>query len=550
MIRRPIIQRSQRGMQSSVTASSPAPIGGWNARDPVARMKPTEALWLENWWPDTADVSLRKGARYHVTGIPGKVESLMAYRSAGKTELFAAAAGKIYDVSFAGEAPVEKKVVTNNRFQHVHFAPVGSTFIVAVNGVDPLQLYDGTDWKDITAATTPAITGLPTTALTNVCLHKRRLWFVQQGSMSAWYLPVDQVGGALTEFPVGQLFSKGGYLVAQASWSIDGGDGPDDYLVFVTSAGEVAIYKGTDPSIASDWGLVGVYFIGEPLGPKCCTKMGGDVLIATQEGLYPLSKAFQSATLTRSVAISNKIDQKFSEATSAYASNYGWSGIVFPRENILLVNVPLAEGELAQQFVMNTLTNAWALFSGWNAFCWETAGSGIFFGGDGYVAQALSGTDDFGEPLVARVKTAFNYFGSARQKHFKLFRPIIHSSEDVSIDFSIDVDFDDVSATNPVKPIVYPPPHWDEALWDDPASLWGEDQLPSPPGNPLPFQFYWDSAVWDNALWSSDQSLRTSWWTAFGKTGFCVAVRLRITAKGVILGWSSTDFLFQKGGVL
>lgn len=521
MFRQPAIRRAARGLQSSQTASTPAPVGGWNARDPVAAMKPTDAIWLENWWPGTADVTVRKGARLHTSAIPGKVTSLMAYRSAAKVELFAATADQLYDVTAAGDPATPLKPLANGQFQYTHFSPVDATYLVAVNGHDPLQLYDGTSWKDITSASTPAITGLATSGLTNVIVHKRRLWFTQAGSMSAWYLPVDQIGGALVEFPVGQLFSKGGYLVAQAAWSIDSGDGPDDYLVFVTSAGEVAVYKGIDP--ASDFSLVGVYYIGEPLGPKCCTKYGGDILLATQTGLFPLSKALQSATLTHSVAISDKIDGKFSSAASLYGPNAGWSGTVVPTENLLLINVPLAEFELSQQFVMNTITGAWALFSGWNAFCWETAGSGLFFGGDGFVAQAASGTDDFGNPINARVKTAFQYFRSSRQKHFKLFRPIIHASDDIPVDFGIDVDFDDISV---------------------------DYSAPSTPGASAPLQSYWDKAVWDEGLWGADETLRSNWWTAFGKTGFCVAVRLQLSAKGVTLGWSSTDFLFQVGGVL
>ena len=89
-MREPILKRATRGVRSSLTASSPAPIGGWNARDPEAAMKPSDAVWLENWWPGTADVTVRKGAANHVTGIGGQVESLMAYSSPTAQKMFAA----------------------------------------------------------------------------------------------------------------------------------------------------------------------------------------------------------------------------------------------------------------------------------------------------------------------------------------------------------------------------------------------------------------------------------------------------------------------------
>ena len=41
---------------------------------------------------------------------------------------------------------------------------------------------------------------------------------------------------------------------------------------------------------------------------------------------------------------------------------------------------------------MNTITNAWCTFgknaSPWNAFCWEVLTDNIYFGANGFVAQA------------------------------------------------------------------------------------------------------------------------------------------------------------------
>jgi len=43
------------------TASIPAPIGGWNARDSLANMSPTDAVQLINWFPTPTDVTMRSG---------------------------------------------------------------------------------------------------------------------------------------------------------------------------------------------------------------------------------------------------------------------------------------------------------------------------------------------------------------------------------------------------------------------------------------------------------------------------------------------------------
>lgn len=519
-MREPILKRATRGVRSSLTASSPAPIGGWNARDPEAAMKPSDAVWLENWWPGTADVTVRKGAANHATGIGGQVESLMAYSSPTAQKMFAATPTALYDVSSTGAVGAPIKSLSSGRFRHAHFTVAGASYLLAVNGVDKLQAYNGTAWQDIDSTTTPAITGIATTEFDNINIFKRRVWFVQKNSMSAWYLPVNLIAGAATEFPLGQLFRFGGRLVAMASWTIDGGSGVDDYAVFITSEGEVAVYKGTDPTSGSgDFQLVGVYFIGEPVGKKCFIKFGGDLLLITQVGLFPLSKAFLSSTLNRASAVSDKIESIFSQSASAYGANYGWSGEVFASENLLLVNVPTSEGVSSNQFVMNTLTNAWALFTGWNAFCWEVWQEGLYFGGDGVVAKAFTGNSDFNTNITARAKTAFNYFGSSAVKHFKLLRPIIRTNGDVSVDLGIDVDFED-------------------------SDTGGAISITSP------LSVYWDAALWDQVLWGADYSVKKDWRTVFGKEGFCAALRLRVAVKDVRVGWSSTDFVYQKGGIL
>ena len=99
MRKQSLITRSSRGQRAVSTASVPAPIGGWNARDPEAAMMQTDALWLENWFPGTADVTIRKGADYHQTGLGAQVNSLMAYSSPTGQKLFAAVGTGVYDVT-------------------------------------------------------------------------------------------------------------------------------------------------------------------------------------------------------------------------------------------------------------------------------------------------------------------------------------------------------------------------------------------------------------------------------------------------------------------
>ena len=52
------------------------------------------------------------------------------------------------------------------------------------------------------------------------------------------------VAGAASMFDLGQIFTEGGYLMAMATWTVDAGYGVDDLAVFITSEGEVAVYRG------------------------------------------------------------------------------------------------------------------------------------------------------------------------------------------------------------------------------------------------------------------------------------------------------------------
>ncbi|MEC9266711.1 MAG: hypothetical protein VX464_11680 [Pseudomonadota bacterium] len=56
------------GRAAKITPTTiPAPIGGWNARDAIDLMQPTDAIVLDNWYPDETEVALRRGYSLHGT---------------------------------------------------------------------------------------------------------------------------------------------------------------------------------------------------------------------------------------------------------------------------------------------------------------------------------------------------------------------------------------------------------------------------------------------------------------------------------------------------
>ena len=438
----------------------------------------------------------------------------------GTEKLFCAAGTAFYDATTAGAVGAAVvSALTNARWNSDIFTTTAATYLVNCNGADSVRYYDGSAWITINGISTPAITGVTTSTLIYPAVHKNRLWFVQDDTLTAWYLPTDAVGGAATAFRLNGVASKGGRLVAIGTWTLDAGIGVDDHWVAVTSEGQVIVYKGTDPSDATKWGLVGVWNLGQPISGRPLLKWGGDLLLALKEGVYPLAKALISAELDPRVALTDKIRQAMSDAATLYGSNFGWQMIHYPSADMLLLNVPISTGAGQHQYAMNTITGAWGRFKGVDANCWCIFGGEPYFGGNGYVGKFWGTFDDNGNNIEADLKQAFNYFGARGVlKDFKDIRPTFASNGSPSILAALNVDYQD----------------------DDPTGTLSF--TPTSYG-------LWNAAVWDVGIWGGGLS-PFSEWQGVGGTGTCAALRMKVAASGIEVRHQATDFLYENGGVI
>jgi len=502
----------------SKTASLAAPVGGLNARDAIANMKESEAPIMENWFPSPTSVDIRNGYSEWATGLDGPVETIMFYNDGSSKELFGVSGGEIYDITSSGA--VGAAVVsglTNSRFQYVNMGTAGGFYLMAVNGDDKLQYYDGTSWSEDGGAHT--ITGVDTSDIAHINIFKNRVWLIEKDTFKAWYLSVSSIAGAAAALDLSGLFKLGGYLMAMANWTIDNAAGIDDYAAFITSEGEVALYKGTDPSSANTWALVGTFRQGKPIGRRCYIKAGADVLIVNEDGAFPLSKSLLTDRSQTQSAITDKITNLISEDIRAYKTNFGWQPILHPIGNKLIINIPSTENNTSHQYVMNTITGAWCKFTGWNAFCWEELDDSLYFGGDSTVYLADEGTDDNGGDIQTDVQQAFSYFGErGRIKKFSMARPIFMSESPVRPSIVVNVDYE--------TRIPLPPPNF------------------SGTGGSL-----WDIAPWDTSDWSLGDSITKRWQSVTG-VGYSGGVRVKTATQGLTLKWQATDFIYEVGGVL
>lgn len=455
------------------------PYSGWDAISPLSAMKPEYAAILINWIPRTGWVELRNGyAPWAQMITTGPVESLMCYRAQSSTEtLFAASGGKIFDVSLELQNSYSAVVtgLTNNRWQYTNFTPAGApTVLQCVNGEDAMHQWNGTSW------TTPSITGLPgshTTAdFINIAIFKRRIFYILKGTSIAVFMPTDAISGPISGYlDVGAFFKKGGYLVALAGWTIDGGTGPDDYLALVSSQGEVVVYQGVDPTDSTQWALVGVFAIAKPLGYRCMTSIGSDVAIITLMGVIPISQALPfDPAADRSVAITSRIQNAMATAAQAGQNLFGWQLITFPAESLLFLNVPQIENQTQVQYVSDLLNGAWCQFQGWNANCFELCNQLLFWGdNNGNVNQAFVGGSDFNSAIQYDMQCAFNYFDEpGRHKRMTFIEPLMVTSGDIRPTLGVDTDFQTSNIQAPVTPVLnVANAQWDSAIWDQ--SLWG-----------------------------------------------------------------------------
>jgi hypothetical protein len=585
----------QRPKQNTAkTASVPAPIGGWNGRDSLANMQPMDAVQMVNWYPTPTDVTMRKGYTKSSTGITGAVNTLMNYPTTSGYKLFAAAGTKIWDATTSTATQVYSNN-TSDKLQYVNITNTAGNFLITCNGVDPVTIYDGTNWFTVATTTTaqtissitragttatlttasphglitgnrvtisgatsneyngtyvitktgastftyvmastPAanatvvgtyttigITGVDSSNFINVNLFKNRLYFTQKNTLNCWYLPVDSIGGAASPLYFGSIARNGGFLQAMGTWTIDAGQGADDYAVFVTSMGETIVYNGTDPSSATTWALKGVWQLGQTFNRKCFFKWGGDLLLLTQDGLVPLASALQSSRLDPRINLTDKIYYPISQAATNFYSNFGWQIQYFASENMLILNIPTSSG--MEQYVMHTITKAWARFTGIQAYCWEVSGDNtMHFGGDGFVGNFYASASDAGTNITAVVQQAYSYFDAPGQnKRFTMVRPILQSDGGIpSVLCGLSVDFQPIDNSG--------------AISFNPSSQ---------------AVGVWDTAKWNENNWGGGL-ITTRIWQGVTGIGFAGSINLTAVAQGIELHWASTDYVMEAGGVI
>jgi hypothetical protein len=444
----------------------PAPIKGWYVGAPLAEPPPGTAYVLDNAFPQLDYVRARAGCVAYATAIPGAttVAALMPWTDGINPKMFAASNGAIYDVSGSGAVGAALvSGLTNSNFQFIQFSGTGGQFLMAANGYDPVQLFNGTAW-----GTTPAITGLTGNPLSALWTFKHRVYGIERATLNAWYLPIDSIGGIATVFPMEALFAKGGYLVAGGTWALPTVNGLLEACIFITSEGEVAVFTGPYPG-DTNWGQQGVYKVSKPLGSNCLMKAGGDMAIMTEDGIVPMSKVetLDQVALQNS-AITLPIAPAWRDAVLARTGIAGWQIVLWPLQSMAIINLPKANAIDRTQFIANARTGAWCRYLGWDANCFAVFNNNLYFGtSDGRVMQGEAGGQDDGGIYTTTIFYSFTDLDAGPvRKIIHQVRARIRTNFAVQPVISVNVDYDISIPPAPGSLVLgQPSTQWGIAKW-------------------------------------------------------------------------------------
>ena len=468
----------------------PASQGGINAVSAAPQVPMTDALLLVNLIPAEAGTKVRKGYIEHCIKVPlgDGVKTLVPFSQAKVDapvdRLFALTSDGIYNVSTAAASPVKvldfptKSGEAGWASWH-HYTTIAGQFILLCDKANGYYIY--------TAATNTwavgAIVGVSATALVHVMVWKNRVWFVEVDKGTAWYLPVGQITGTVTAFEFGNKFKYGGYLKSLWNWTLDGGDGVDDYLAAISSAGDVVLYQGTDPSTVATFNMKGQWYIGQVMqGRRQGGDMGGELLLLSNYGALQMSKLVAGMPATdEAVSISYKINPRINTVMTRMHSFYGWEVVSAPKDQLTIIVTPKETGQPYLQFVYNTATKAWCAFAGLpikTAVMWKDK---LYFGTDdnrictydGYLDRVLlDPLEGSYEPVEWESLTGFSGLGTPgvfKRVHF--MRPMFIGSATPVYKIAARYDF---NLTPPAGSPIFPSISgglWDLGIWD--VSTWG-----------------------------------------------------------------------------
>lgn len=517
-----MLKSVNRGVKSN-TYILPAPIAGLNARDSISAMQPQFAIKLDNYIPSDNKLILRSGYSSYVKLSGGEragVKTLVSYTKPNDDRMIALYNKKAYNVTSPSAVSEYDVEFSDTRCQTVQY----KNYIYFMNGLDVPKVFYIDD-SDIEHFEDWGFTSESLQAARIIAggVSKEFLWFVEKNTLKAWYpKEAGNISGELYSFDLAQVAKRGGELVAVANWTIDGGQGIDDYTVFITSEGEALVYTGSNPNDANSWSLKGSYVMSKPIGYQCLLPYQGDIVIISEDGYIPLSKALATANTGQSnIAFSDLIRGLVLDRTANNKDKEGWQGIIYSKKGYGIFNVPVSQQ--FEQHVINVNTGAWCRFTNIRALCWCEFNGDMYFGSDDSVFKFGNAYSDNGVQIEGHIEQAYTNLGTDQLKKVQLLNPRTKSSTSYALTIYTNMDFEDKDLNYYSNIGTIGQTKWNTAKWSSSA-------------NPI------------GTKWSTLKTTKIrSQWIANNSTGFKCSVVFKTKTKGNVIEWYDTGIRFEVG---
>lgn len=470
----------------------PAPNSGINAVDNLLSMGdrgPEDSIFQYNIIPSSYGCKVRSGYRTWCSGVGTEVRTLLPFTGTITSKLWAMGPLGIYDVSVSAVGPALNTAfpasdATSGYGQWTNFTTLAGVFALYCDETNGYYVFDagaGTWAKVAMGGGATQISGVDPALFVQPVIFKSRVWFVEKSSARAWYLPVGSVFGAATVFNFGNKFKHGGTLVALFNWTVDGGEGTDDYLVAISSGGDVVIYRGNDPATATDFLQHGQWYIGPPpAGRRVAGAFGGELYLLSAYGIVPLTRLIAGALIQQDdIYLSRKITPLINQQMLASRLTYGWEIKLISTENILFVSVPKRVGFDYSQFAQNLNSKGWAVYRDFPYFTGDTwEGTFYFADSTGKVLihdgsqDAVDITGANGISIEWSALSVFQEYGEVgKYKITQFIRPVFLSSQSPSYSVEARYDYNLSEVLPPPVAPVFSGSVWDVGIWD--LALWG-----------------------------------------------------------------------------
>lgn len=428
--------------RSNQTVAYPAPTRGLDMLAPLMNFPAENCVSLVNFVPREYGIEVRPGFQEFATGFTGAStgpRTIIPYHGeaadGSKDALFVATQEGVYNVTSGTPALVVTWGTHTGKAgycSYTSFSTIGGKFLIVCDEENGTYMYteSSSTWEKAVASAP----GTGEYVLTNtgatadpadfvfVASWKNRLFFVQRDSGVAYFLPVGSVQGTTLEyFEFGTKFSSGGFLNSIHSFSVDAGAGVDDYLVALSSQGDLLVYKGANPSgtTMDDFYMSGVWQIGKlPAGRNVAAQSGGDLFILSSLGVSSVAQLLQGVDAGVLPAyITGGVTPLVRKDLLAYGSVDGWALVNHTAQGVLLILMPPTTGasQTFTQYAMNMSTRAWAKWTGVpmdSAAVWRST---LYFGNLNATTQgrvlALAGHKDEDAAIRSFVLTPFRGAG-------------------------------------------------------------------------------------------------------------------------------------------